>query len=134
MTDRWNLCIANSAGGRTPAKRGFRKGRYRKTADGRKNYAPRRLMRKTWLCELFDSMEIGQARRYTTRPGLKDRMSALFTLLYSNTLACCDGVYIVVSKLSHVFWLSYSIVYTTLCKLQDGCLAQYIQIDSLSID
>lgn len=49
MTDRENLCIANTAAGRTPTKKGSRRGRYRKTADGRKNYVPRRLMRWMWL-------------------------------------------------------------------------------------
>lgn len=59
MTDRENLCIANTAAGRSGAKRGIRWGRYRKMPDGWKNPLPAGWWGKC-DCELSDAMQIGQ--------------------------------------------------------------------------
>lgn len=92
MTDRENLCIANSAAGR-PGERGFRKGRHRKTADGRKNYVSRRLMRKMWLWT-FGAMQIGQWAIYApTGFGHIDTMLCLRIRIDVSTTTTEQGVW-----------------------------------------
>lgn len=67
MTDRENLCIADSAAGRTPAKRA-----HAGVDTGRWQMERRIMFPAGWWgkcdCELFDAMQIGQAERYTYPP------------------------------------------------------------------